>query len=497
MVTSDEPNDDQRARRTLRLVLVAALLHGLAYLILLPPWMGEDEPWHVEYAHYIGLGYLPFGGEEISSENLETLSASQVQVLRELGGVEEDDIRATQLALLDSMREHHFWERVDWAASGSGAESFDQLSPYFTATHQPPLYYLLTGQVLRLFGGGDVLREMWLLRGLSLLFYLAVVRAAWEVGRRLSSDLSLALGCALVAAWWPMHARQAAVVNNDVLVKVFTAWSLVVALDLARHGLTRARLGWAALLVALGLLSKTTGAGALVPLGLALLWRVGGVRLGERRARSATASASLVSESAGSVEDRSAAMPSPGFAGRRALLVVGLLVLAALVPLGYLLSNNPAIPLTLGNFQERLHRAVQPAFWAEFGRTAVGAFNWYSRDLPPLVHAAVGYALALCGAGLVWALARRSDVRRGLLLLCVAAVAGQLALVLLRGTAAGRYVMPQLVAFAALVTVGALAPLPERWRPKALVALAGALLLFDAAFLWSGLVWNQYGVWGS
>ena len=57
--------------------------------------------------------------------------------------------------------------------------------------------------------------------------------------------------------------------------------------------------------------------------------------------------------------------------------------------------------------------------------------------------------------------------------------------------------MPQLVAFAALVTAGALAPLPERWRPRALGALALALLLFDAAFLWSGLVWNQYGVWGS
>jgi len=486
MVTSNEPKDDERARRTLRLVLVAALLHGLAYLILLPPWMGEDEPWHVEYAHYVGLGYLPFGGEEISAENLETLSASQVQVLRELGGVEEDDIRATQGALLDSMREHHFWERVDWAASGSGAESFDQLSPYLTATHQPPLYYLLTGQVLRLFGGGDVLREMWLLRGLSLLFYLAVVRAAWEVGRRLSEDTTLALGCALVAAWWPMHARQAAVVNNDVLVKVFTAWSLVVALDIARQGLSRARLGWAMLLAALGLLSKTTGAGALVPLGLALLWRIGGARL---RARS---SAALAQEAA----DSDAAAPA-GLARRRALLTVGLLALAALVPLGYYLSNNPAIPLTLGNFQERLHRAVQPEFWAEFGRTAVGAFNWYSRDLPPLAHAAIGYALALCGVGLAWALARRSDLRRGLLLLCVAAVVGQLALVLLRGTAAGRYVMPQLVAFAALVAAGALAPLPERWRPRALVALAFALLLFDVAFLWSGLVWNQYGVWGS
>jgi hypothetical protein len=53
------------------------------------------------------------------------------------------------------------------------------------------------------------------------------------------------------------------------------------------------------------------------------------------------------------------------------------------------------------------------------------------------------------------------------------------------------------VAFGALVAVGALGALPERLRPRALVALGLALLALDAAFLWGGLVWNQYGVWGA
>jgi len=463
----DEVSPPGEQGRTLRLVLVAALLHGLAYLLLLPPWMGEDEPWHVEYAHYVAAGHPPWGGVPLEQRMLERLSPSQVQVLRQIGGIGDEEVRATQQAILDSMREHDFWHRVDWAASGAGAETFDQVSPYFTATHQPPLYYLLGGLLLRLGGGGDVLREMWLLRGLALLAYLVVVRLAWAVGERLASGPTLPLACALAAAWWPMHARQAAVVNNDVLVKVFTSWALVIALDLAREGWTRRRAVAAVSAVGLALLSKSTGLGALVPLGLAAAWRAGQGRL-------------------------------QGSLGRRTLVLGALLLVLGAALGAYLLGDNPAIPRTLGNISERLDQVARLAFWDDLLRKAVGSFGWEERPLDAGVHGAVRWGLAALTVGLVGSLLRSGDgLRRGAVLLCASALLAQLALIGLRGVATGRYASPQVVAFSALVAVGALGLLPERLRPRALVGLGLAALLLDAAFLWGGLVWSEYGVWGA
>lgn len=444
-------------------MLIASLLHGLAYLLLLPPWMGEDEPWHVEYAHYVGRGHFPGNGRKISVADLEHSSASQVQVLREIGSVSREEIHSTQAEILESMRRFHFWERVDWAGNGDAAENFDQVSPYLTATHQPPLYYVVVGQVLRL-TGGDVLVEMWVLRGLSLLAYLAVVLASYEVARRLTSDPWIPLVCALLAAWWPMHARQAAVVNNDVLVKVFSAWGLVLALEIGRRGATRGRLVLGALLAALAVATKATGAGVLFPLGLA--WFA---------SRPASASS--------------------GVRLRRALVA---LVAVAAVPLVFLFSNNPSVPHTWEEFENRLTNAFSSDFIAEFNRTSVGAFNWYSRNLPDEFHWIVGVFLALGTLGLVLAFLRKqADLQRGLLLLCLAGVIAQASLIVLRGTAAGRYALPMLPACAALLAVGWIAPLPQAARRIASLGVLLVLLSVDAYFLWAGLVWNQYGVWGS
>jgi len=280
-------------------------------------------------------------------------------------------------------------------------------------------------------------------------------------------DPRVALLAGLFAAWWPMHARQAAVVNNDVLAKALSAWTLVLALDVARHGFGRARVALALSCALAGLAAKTTAVGVLAPLVLACAYRgLRGGALSSARARLA----------AGAV----------------------VLVLVAAIPLAYALSQNPAIPRTLENFSGRVDAALDPAYLREFLRTSIGAFNWYSRDLPAWLHGAVlgGLGLGVVGLGLAL-LRRRADLDRGLLALCLAAAGAQLLLVFLRGAPAGRYALPALPAFALLVAVGVSTLVPDRWRPGAVAAAALALLAFDSYFTWTGLLWNQYGVWGS
>jgi hypothetical protein len=255
--------------------MLAALVHGLAYLVLLPPWMGEDEPWHVEYAGHVGQGHLPWGGEEMRFGDRELMSLSQLQMRRKVEGLEAEEILRTQWALLDSMREHDFWARVDWAAWPGGAQSLDQVVEAHTAAHQPPLYYLLGGALLYVAGATDVEARMWLLRILSLVAYVAVVAATFALAERTCRDPWVAVACALLVAWWPMHARQAGVANNDVLVKVLTSWTLLVAVDLAREGITARRMVKALALCAAALATKTTGAAALAPVALACAWRGG------------------------------------------------------------------------------------------------------------------------------------------------------------------------------------------------------------------------------
>jgi len=470
-VKSTPPHAPGAPAPACRSILLAALLHAAAYLVLLPPWMGEDEPWHVEYAHHVAAGHRPWGGIEMTGvgpdkdyDDRELMSVSQLQVRRRVHGVTAQEIADTQLELLDSMRAQAFWQRVDFMAWGAGALNFDQVQRDFTATHQPPPYYLVAGALLGALRIEDVVAQLQVLRFLSVACYLALVAAAWALGRHVARDPWIAAGCALFVAWLPMHARQAAVVNNDVLAKVLAGSAIALAAGMiAGRGGPRRMLGLVALL-ALALATKTTAAGALAA-GVPAL-AVGARRRLGRLARVAFGLGSVVALAAGATAY-------------------------------WYGTHNPGLPLTLGNLQMRLAGASR-AFREDLWRTFVGAFNWYSRDLPPWVYVAVAAGMGLAGAGaLVASVWRSSGARRGLMLLCWATIACQVVLIALRGVAAGRYFMPVLPALGALVAAGLCAPLPARLRPRAAAGLCAALVLYDGVFLWSGLVLNQYARWGA
>ena len=134
------------------LLLAAAVLHGLAYFLLLPPWMGEDEPWHVEYAHHVATGHTPWGGLPLAAKDREEMPFAHMQVRLRFAGLAPEEIAATEAEILDSMRGHDFWARVDWASWGGGAENFDQVARDHTATTHSPLYYAVSAAGLAIAG---------------------------------------------------------------------------------------------------------------------------------------------------------------------------------------------------------------------------------------------------------------------------------------------------------------------------------------------------------
>jgi 4-amino-4-deoxy-L-arabinose transferase-like glycosyltransferase len=304
--------------------------------------------------------------------------------------------------------------------------------------------------------------------------------------RALGADALVAAGAAFFAAWLPLHARHAAVVNNDVLAKVLAAAAMWLAARHMRGSAGRRDLWLGVLFCALALLTKATAAASLVALALAAALRPrASAALGSARAQRLLALAAAVA-------------------------LVAVAAGAAWIWAGH---HTQVLPRSWWAFQERVERGLAAEKWRSFWETFVGRFNWESRGFSGRQYAAaLGVAgLLACGVVRAWAGSTGSanaqpgstgsasaqpgratgSVDRRALAFCAAIVLAQLALFVLRGEARGRYALPALPALALLATVGLLALAPRR---RALTAACGvlALLAYDAFFLWYGLFHNHY-----
>lgn len=459
----------QRRRET-RLFLIAVALHGLAYLFLLPAWMGEDEPWQFEYASHIADGYMPFGGKAIVGgpnapyDERADWPLSVLQARRRFRGLDEPRIAEREKQILRSMGERGFYARVDWAGAEKQRTNFDAVAPDFTATSQQPAYYLLCGAWIAASRAQSVEGRLFAARTLSWVLYVVTAWIGLLFARRVFDDPSLALCAAVCIAWIPMHARQAALVNNDVLARTISAVVLLLCARQISGEAKRSELAIAFAVAAVALFVKSTAAGSMVVLALTVLARMRAVAARGRAI---------------------------------AYVCVGLIASAAAVWFWHT-QHSPVVPRTIAGFVTRVTRGASLATVREIWTTLVGSFNWYSRPMGSSVYLAAALLGALALAGAIAAVVKRpSGVSRAQLLLCLAAVAAQLALVVGRGVGHGRYLMPAVTAFGALCVAGLVAPLPLAWRPRAALALCALLVVYDAVFLWNGLVPNEYLVWGS
>jgi 4-amino-4-deoxy-L-arabinose transferase-like glycosyltransferase len=455
---ADGPTQPSRRRATW-LFLAAVALNGLAYLLLLRPWMGEDEPWQLEYASHVADGYLPWGGTPIARpgpgdpDPRESMSTSQLQTLRRFGGITPEVVRARQVEILESMRAHGFYERADWAGAEAQRDTFDMVVPNSSATTQPPLYFLVAGTWMRLCGARDIESRLWAGRWLSWILSLLTAAAVLAFTRTLFDDERVALCAAALAAFLPMSARQAALFNNDVLAKLLAALLLWLSARWLRGRGARWELVAAFVAGALALQTKTTAAGAVGALVLAIVLR--SRRFGVRLA------------------------PLLG--------LLGVLAGVGWALLHFVFADNPAMPHSVTGFVQRIERSFSAESIGKFARTLAGSFGWESRFLPATLNVALGLVLAATLARL--ALARRRVGHGKELAWLALALATQVMLILLRGTAVGRYLMPMLPVLAALLAGGLV--LASSDRDAAARRCLLALIALDAYYLFGGLVLHE------
>ncbi|MFQ3663517.1 MAG: hypothetical protein SNJ69_14120, partial [Chloroflexaceae bacterium] len=226
----------------LRWLIPLALVHGLLYLFVVPPWQHYDEPNHFEYAAQIAIGEGAAPGRD------------SVQLSREIA---------------DSMYRHRFWPpgvRPDLLGPGPVPLGISQRI-------HPPLYYQVTALPIGATRYLAVETQLYLARAISVLLYTLTVLAAWRIAVVLAPDEPhLQLAFPLLVVFTPAFADLMAAVNNDVLLNMAATSALLGAVLLVRDGPRPLALALAGLGLLVAVLAKRTGLVVAPLIGLALVW---------------------------------------------------------------------------------------------------------------------------------------------------------------------------------------------------------------------------------
>ncbi len=267
-----------RSRRwALPLIVAVALLNGLLYSLLVPPWQGPDEHGHFAYAALL----YRHGLDDGAVQRLDW----------EHKGRDQDEILALKAAVVGSMSEHDWTRRVAGhptpGAPALPSGDTDLYLQFLWELRQPPAYYWLCAVALQVAQSLGLPVDPWsdpagalrLMRFVSVLLNGAVVALAWLAGALLGGRKRPMLRwlLPLTVALLPMHSFIASVVSNDILSELAVTALFVSLVALLRRpaGLRGAGLALLALLCFVACagakLTAVVAGGPLLGVGL-LVW---------------------------------------------------------------------------------------------------------------------------------------------------------------------------------------------------------------------------------
>lgn len=226
-------------------LLPLALIEGLLFLALVPPWQHYDEPNHFEYVRLVALtGRRPTPDEY----DLET-----------------------GRAIIRSMYEFRFWH------AGAIPNLFQPQSSDlgFDQRVHPPFYYAVAALPVRLLLHTSIETQLYAARGVSLVLFILTILVAWRIGQVAFPDEPIyALAVPLLVMLVPAFSDIMTAVNNDVLANFALAVTFLASIYLVRNGLQPTIVLMLGLAMFVALMSKRTALiGAILP-AVALLWAV-------------------------------------------------------------------------------------------------------------------------------------------------------------------------------------------------------------------------------
>ena len=218
------------------LILILAILQGLLFLFLMPPWQHYDEPGNFEYAWLAAnLDHWPKRGEYNNEMRREVLA---------------------------SMIEHDFF-------------ADPSMIPDLLATNPPvqigisqlgdvPLYFFLASLPLRIFRFTDITFPLYAARFVSVILFVVMIWTSMGICRHLfGKDHALTWMVPVFLILLPPFADLMTAVNNDVAAITFSTLFLWAIIRIISRGLNPWRLLAALAALVACLLSKSTAVLAL------------------------------------------------------------------------------------------------------------------------------------------------------------------------------------------------------------------------------------------
>jgi hypothetical protein len=225
-------------------VLFLGLIHGLVYVIAMPPWQYNEEPSHFEYAWLIA-----------SRLSLPEFPAYDQEKRREIAA---------------SMIEHKFFTVLGFLPDLNATDE-----PIWIGTNVTgalPLYHILAAIPLRLILNANVEIQLYALRLLSLLMFEVVLFLAYRTACEFfPPGHALRWMTPLSAALLPSFVHLMTSVNNDVGATLMFSIFILAAARLIKHGVSFGRLAGLTFAALLCCLTKNTVIVAL-PLAILAVW---------------------------------------------------------------------------------------------------------------------------------------------------------------------------------------------------------------------------------
>lgn len=193
-----------------------ALLRGVIYASVIPPWQGPDEFRHFEYVRLVAEHRRPVTYADLSPQ------------------LEEE--------IITSLLQFDYWRfgytEVPLDRENPPRQFADFLPSHAPYIYQAPLYYLVTGSILRPLLGRDVTLQMYALRFASVVLgTLTVVIAFLVVRLMFPDDVFMRISVPAFIALLPMHGFITASVNNDVLAEFIVSFLLLLSARALIRGL--------------------------------------------------------------------------------------------------------------------------------------------------------------------------------------------------------------------------------------------------------------------
>jgi 4-amino-4-deoxy-L-arabinose transferase-like glycosyltransferase len=431
-------------RRLAILLLVAHLALGLLYSVVIPIWEAHDEWGHYAFVRYLATERaFPPPGTKLVERYDESVQPPLYYILGAL---------AT------------FWINTDdglepiinpYATTGDGTGGVNFAIHRWEAETFPYRGTVLGIHVTRL---------------VSVLLSTLVVWTTYLIGRSLLPEREeIALGAMAISAFWPQFLFMGSVVNNDIMVTVFSCLVLLFLIRIAVHGAGFKH--WLALGLCLaGAFASKRNALSLFPLVL-----VGLSIPAIRELKKISASLRWV--------------------------IVAMLVLSS--ALAWWLFQNVILRLSyFGGYVKTLSQArvlLDPStiaerlnwhsfidtlqyafitFWAVFGWGNIGVETW--------IYDLVAFVFLLAGLGLLFFLREesRAQVRLSLIILLanvffVTALPMYISLYRERiFLMPGRYILPAISAVSVLLSVGLAGPMPARLARTLIAVVAAVMFAF-------------------